>query len=106
MPGCRHQVKSKQTNGIATSPAVLYLQDFCSIPSAETLYDYHNVPLKHASNMMTTTRRNYIQCLSTSVMCNMQACDIFRKRSERMANSQSVLIIYSFYVACSTQNAI
>ena len=39
--------------------------------SAEILHDYHNVPLKNSSNMMTATR-NYIPCFSTScVICGM-----------------------------------
>ena len=33
------------------------------IQSAEILHDYHNVPLKNASSMMTVAR-NYIQCLA------------------------------------------
>ena len=41
------------------------------------------------------------------MMCNMQACDTFRKLFpiERIPKSQSLLII-QLYGACSTQNAI
>ena len=49
--------------------AFIGLEGFYIIQSAEILHDYHNVPLKNASSMMTATR-NYIQCLSTScVIC-------------------------------------
>ena len=49
--------------------AFIGLEGFCIIQSAEILHDYHNVPLKNASSMMTATR-NYIQGLSTScVIC-------------------------------------
>ena len=67
---------------------------------AEILHDYHNVPLKNASSMITATR-NYIQCLSAScVICRHVT---FSKNFpiERMAKSQSSLII-QLHGACST----
>ena len=45
--------------------AFIGLEGFYIIESAEILHDYHNVPLKNASSMITATR-NYIQCLSAS----------------------------------------
>ena len=72
---------------------------------AEILHDYHNVPLKNASSMITATR-NYIQCtMFVSIMCNMHVTFSDNFRIERMAKSQSLLII-QLYGACSTQNAI
>ena len=88
--------------------AFIGLKGFYIIESAEILHDYHYVPLKNASSMITATR-NYIQCLSAS-------CVIYRHGRrhvtvsknfpvERMVKSQSLLII-QLYGACSTQNAI
>ena len=78
---------------------------FYIIESAEILHDYHNVPLKNASSMITATR-NYIQCtMFVSIMCNMYVTFSENFRNiERMAKSQSLLII-QLYGACSTQNA-
>ena len=42
--------------------ASIGLEGFYIIESAEILHDYHNVPLKNASSMITATR-NYTQCL-------------------------------------------
>ena len=39
--------------------AFIGLEGFYIIQSAEILHDFHNVPLKNASSMMTATR-NYI----------------------------------------------
>ena len=39
--------------------AFIGLEGFYIIQSAEILHDFHKVPLKNASSMMTTTR-NYI----------------------------------------------
>ena len=86
--------------------AFIGLEGFYIIESAEILHDYHNVPLKNASSMITATR-NYIQCLSAS--CVMVICRhvTFSENFpiERMAKSQSLLII-QLHGACSTQNAI
>ena len=83
--------------------AFIGLEGFYIIESAEILHDYHNVPLKNASSMMTATR-NYMQCLTTCVICrHVTFCENFP--IERMAKSQSLLII-QLYGACSTQNAI
>ena len=85
--------------------AFIGLEGFYIIESAEILHDYHIVPLKNASSMITATR-NYIQCLPSA------SCVICRHVTfsehfpiERMATSQSLLII-QLYGACSTQNAI
>ena len=43
--------------------AFIELEGFYIIEPAEILHDYHNVPLKNASSMITATR-NYMQCLS------------------------------------------
>ena len=81
--------------------AFIGLEGFHIIESAEILHDYHNVPLKNASSMMTATR-NYIQCLSTSCVNFSENLPI-----EWMAKSQSLsLLIIQLYGACSTQNAI
>ena len=84
--------------------AFLGLEGFFLLESAEILHEYHNVPLKNASSMITATR-NYIQCLSAScVICrHVTFSDNFP--IERMAKSQGLLII-QLYGACSTQNAI
>ena len=84
--------------------AFIGLEGFYIIESAEILHDYHNVPLKNASSMITATR-NYIQCLSES--CNMQACDIFRELSDRTNGEISKFTYYSivwcmFYTKCHT----
>ena len=51
--------------------AFIGLEGFYIIESAEILHDYHDVPLKNASSMITATR-NYIQCtMFVSIMCNM-----------------------------------
>ena len=85
--------------------AFIGLEGFYIIESAEILHDYHNVPLKNASSMTTATR-NYIQCtMFVSIMCNMHVRFSENFRIERMAKSQSLLII-QLYGACSTQNAI
>ena len=83
--------------------AFIGLEGFYIIESAEILHDYHNVPLKNASSMMTATR-NYIQCLTTCVICrHVTFSENFP--IERMAKSQSSLII-QLHGACSTQNVI
>ena len=72
---------------------MLLLEDFYIIQSAEILHDYHNVPLKNASSMMTATRRDYIKCLSTSyVIC--RHVTIFSENfpNERRKLSQDLLI--------------
>ena len=81
--------------------AFIGLEGFYIIQSAETLHEYHNVPLKNASSMMTATR-NYIQCLSTSCV-NISRHVTFSENFliERMAKSQSLLII-QLYDASST----
>ena len=85
--------------------AFIGLEGFYIIESAEILHDYHNVPLKNASSMITATR-NYIQCtMFVSIMCNMHVTFSENFRIERMAKSYSLLII-QLYGACSTQNAI
>ena len=73
------------------------------IESAEILHDYHNVPLKNVSSMITATR-NYIQCLSASCVICRHVAFSENFPIERMAKSQSLLII-KLYGACSTQNA-
>ena len=83
------------------------LEGFYIIGSAEILHDYHNVPLKNASSMITVTR-NYLQCLSAScVICLICMHVTFSENFpiERLAKSQS-LLINQLYGACSTQNAI
>ena len=84
--------------------AFIGLEGFYITESDEILHDYHNVPLQNASSMITATR-NYIQCLSAScVICrHVTFSEIFP--IERMAKSQSLLIV-QLYGACSTQNAI
>ena len=50
--------------------AFVGLEGFFLLESAKILHDYHNVPLKNASSMITATR-NYIQCtMFVSIMCN------------------------------------
>ena len=41
-----------------------------------------------------------------SIMCNIQACDIFRELSDQTNGEISNLLIVQLYGACSTQNAI
>ena len=84
--------------------AFIGLEGFYIIESAEILHDYHNVPLKNASSMMTVTR-NYIQCLSTSCVICRHVTFSENFLIKRMAKSQSLLII-QLYGVCSTQNAI
>ena len=86
--------------------AFIGLEGFSDIiESAEILHDYHNVPLKNASSMITATR-NYIQCtMFVSIMCNMQGCDIFRELSDRTNGEISKFTHYSiiwcmFYTKC------
>ena len=85
-------------------PAFIGLEGFYIIESAEILHDYHNVPLKNASSMITATR-NYIQCLSESCVICRHVTFSENFPIERMAKSQSLLII-QLHGACSTQNAI
>ena len=80
--------------------AFIGLEGFYIIQSAETLHGYHNVPLKNASSMMTATR-NYIQRLSTSCVICRHVTFSENLLIERMAKSQSLLII-QLYDACST----
>ena len=85
--------------------AFIGLDGFYIIESAEILHDYHNVPLKNASSMITA-RRNYIQCtMFVSITCNMHVTFSENFRIERMAKSQSLVII-QLYGAFSTQSAI
>ena len=84
--------------------AFIGLEGCYTIESAEILYDYHNVTLKNASSMITATR-NYIQCLSASCVICRHVTFSENFPIERMAKSQSLLII-QLYGACSTQNAI
>ena len=84
--------------------AFIGLEGFYIIESAEILHDYHNVPLKNASSMITATR-NYIQCLSASCVICRHVSFSENFLIKRMAKSQSLLII-QLYGACSTQNAI
>ena len=84
--------------------AFIGLKGFYIIESAEILHDYHNVPLKNASSMITATR-NYIQCLSASCVICRHVTFSENFPIERMAKSQSLLII-QLHGACSTQNAI
>ena len=60
------------------------------IQSAEILvHDYHNVPLKNASSMMTAAR-NYIQCLSTlCVICRhvTKFCENFPNEWRKLSQS-------------------
>ena len=84
--------------------AFIGLEGFYIIESAEILHDYHNVPLKNASSMITATR-NYIQCLSASCVICRHVTISENFPIERLAKSQSLLII-QLYGACSTQNAI
>ena len=79
--------------------AFIGLEGFYIIESAEILHDYRNVPLKNASSMITATR-NYIQCLSASLV-------IWRHVTfPRTFRSNEWRIIIQLYGACSTQNAI
>ena len=76
------------------------LEGFYIIESAEILHDYHNVPLKNASSMITATR-NYIQCLSASCVICRQVTFSENFPIERMAKSQSLLIFnYMVHVLC------
>ena len=84
--------------------AFIGLEGFYIIESAEILHDYHIVPLKNASSMITATR-NYIQYLSASLVIYRHVTFSENFPIERMAKSQSSLII-QLHGACSTQNAI
>ena len=84
--------------------AFIGLEGFYIIESPEILHDYHNVPLKNASSMITATR-NYKQCLSASCVICRHVTFSENFPIERMAKSQSLLII-QLNGACSTQNAI
>ena len=77
--------------------AFIGLEGFYIIESAEILRDYHYVPLKNASSMMTATR-NYIQCLSTSCVICRQNCDIFRELSDRTNGEISVYLLFNYMV--------
>ena len=79
--------------------AFIGLEGFYIIQSAETLHECHNVRLKNASSMMTATR-NYIQWLSTSCVICRHVTFSENFLIERMAKSQSLLII-QLYDACS-----
>ena len=83
--------------------AFIGLEGFCVIESAEILHDYHNVPLKNASSMITS--RNYIQCLSASCVTCRHVTFSKNFPIEQMEKSQSSLII-QLHGECSTQNAI
>ena len=59
------------------------------IQSAKILHDYHNVPLKNASSMMTAAR-NCIQCMSTScVICRhvTKFCENFPNEWRKLSQS-------------------
>ena len=107
MSGCQH-LKANKHKKVQTvllpHSAFIGLEGFYIIESAEILHDYHNVPLKNASSMITATR-NYIQCLSASCVICRHVTFSENFPIERMAKSQSLLII-QLYGACSTQNAI
>ena len=68
------------------------LEGFYITESAEILHDYHNVPLKNASSMITATT-NYIQCLSASCVICRHVTFPENFPIERLAKSQSLLII-------------
>ena len=84
--------------------AFVGLEGFFLLESAKILHDYHNVPLKNASSMITATR-NYIQCLSALCVICKHVTFSENFPIERMAKPQSLLII-QLYGACSTQYAI
>ena len=74
---------------------MLLLEEFYTTQSAEILHNYHNVPLKNASSMMTATRRNYIKCLSTScVICR----HVTNFPKTFLTISQDVLINYVLHI--------
>ena len=78
---------------------MLLLEDFYVIQSAELLHEYHNVPLKNASSMMTATRRDYIKCLSTScVICRHVTIFSENIQNEWRKLSQDVLINYIWHI--------
>ena len=83
--------------------AFIGLEGFYIIESAEILHDYHNVPLKNSSSMITATR-NYIQCtMFVSIMCNMHVT----RTSDRTNGEISKFTYYSiiwcmFYTKCHT----
>ena len=84
--------------------AFIGLEGFYIIQSSEILYDYHNIPLKNATSMMTATR-NYIQCLSTSCVICRHVTFSENFLIERTAKSKSLLIT-QLYFAYSPQTAI
>ena len=86
--------------------AFIGLEGFYIIESAEILHDCHNVPLKNASSMITATR-NYHDTMFVSIMCYLQAYDIFRELSDRTTGQISKFNYYSiiwcmFYTKCHT----
>ena len=94
MSGCQHRAKSTQTLKkvqmvLLPHSAFIGLEGFYIIESAEILHDYHNVPLKNASSMITATR-NYIQCLSASCAICRHVTFSENFPIERMAKSQSL----------------
>ena len=67
--------------------AFIGLEGFYIIESAEILHDYHNVPLKNASSMMTATT-NYIQwnlevtkSMGTGQICSLNGGFVISKTS-------------------------
>ena len=85
----------------------LLLEDFYIIQSAETLHEYHNVPLKEASSMMAATRRNYIKCLSAScVICRHVTIfnfpKIFKMNGENYLKIRLSIISRIFSTNCHT----
>ena len=84
--------------------AFIGLEGFYIIESAEIMHDYHSVPLKNASSMITATRY-YIQCLSAACVICRRATFSENFPIQRIVKSQS-LLIFQLYGACSTQNAI
>ena len=78
--------------------AFIGLEGFYIIESAEILLDYHNVPLKNASSMITAIR-NYIQCLSPSCVICRHVTFSENFPIERMAKSQRLLgLLFSYMV--------
>ena len=80
--------------------AFIGLEGFYIIKSAEILHDYHHVPLKNASSMITATRNLSASCVICRHVTFSENFPI-----ERMAKFQ-ILLIIQLYGACSTQNAI
>ena len=69
--------------------AFIGLEGFYIIQSAETLHEYHNVPLKYDDS------NKKLYTMFVNIMCNMQACDIFRKLSDRTNGEISKFAYYS-----------